>query len=235
MKQVVIGAGEVGRALAEVLDCTAVDMHSDNLRIAEGFEADVLHITFPWQIGNFVEEVQRYEEMYQPDFVVVHSTVPTDTCDTHGWVHSPVRGKHPNLVEGLYGFAKHYGGSEAAEVAGKLSGYFSNYVVHEFAATTEAAKMFELVHYGLEIVMVKNIEAYCARMDLDFDEVYTQFADTYNEGWLELQRPEYMKPVLKRMPGPIGGHCVVQGAEMLQKHCNDLMAQVVIAVNKELS
>src|SRR5690606_40778498 len=53
------------------------------------------------------EHVQRYAAEHGAELVVVHSTVPVGTCDANGWVHSPVRGRHPNLVGGLRKFVKH--------------------------------------------------------------------------------------------------------------------------------
>src|SRR5690606_41623746 len=41
----------------------------------------------------------------------------SDLCDPHGWVHSPVRGRHPNLAPSLRTFTKHFGGRRAAEAA----------------------------------------------------------------------------------------------------------------------
>lgn len=227
----VIGAGEVGCALAELLGCDIRDVEDrGDLRGTY----DMLHICMPWQIEDFVGAVAVYKAHYQATYVVVHSTVPPETCDPRGWTHSPVRGKHPDLASGLQAFAKHYGGAQADAVAELLSDYFPDYYVHEFATTTETAKLWELVSYGVEISMMKLIYGYCAKMDLDPQEVYSLFGATYNNGWLELGCPEYMKPILTEVPGPIGGHCVVAGAKMLNDHHRHVLPQLVLMVQKEL-
>jgi hypothetical protein len=231
VNQLVLGAGEVGEALATLMGCDLRDVE-DPGDLASTYQ--ILHVCIPWQVADFVGTVQAYDAQYSPEFVVVHSTVPVGTCDRHGWIHSPIRGKHPNLLEGIRTFKKHYRGSGAADVARMLESWFPNVVLHEWAATTEAAKLYELVQFGIEVVMEKTIHAYCKRMNLPFDEVYTAFGQSYVEGWLELGHPEYVKPILTHMDGPLGGHCVAPAAKMMKEHCNDILAQVVLAVQKDL-
>lgn len=231
MNQLVIGQGQVGLALAELLGCDSRDV-ADTGELQSTYR--LLHICVPWQVENFVEVVQAYDAQYSPEFVIVHATVPTGTCDRHGWVHSPIRGKHPDLLPGLRAFTKHYGGAGAQSVAHMLEEWFPVWETHDYAATTEAGKLFEMVSYGIEIVIQKTVWDYCARMDLPFDEVYRSFSETYNEGWLLLEQHQFVKPILVHVPGPISGHCVIPAAQMLKDHCNDILAQVVLAVNGEL-
>lgn len=209
--QLVIGTGEVGLALQQVLDYC----HARDVAAQPGLneQYDVLHIAYPWQIPDFVGTTIEYQNRYEPVLVVVHSTVPVGTCDEQGWVHSPVRGKHPDLYQGLERFAKHFGGRGASIAAGLWPG--TQTVVHEKAATTEAGKLFELAQYGMEIVMQKEIFAFCEENGLEFEEVYTDFGRTYNEGWCRLRLSHFSKPLLTPQPGAIGGHCVIPGAEML--------------------
>lgn len=227
----VIGAGEVGVALAKVLGCEVRDAH-DGLPGDENF--DYIHIAFPFQIDNFSGEVRRYQLLYAAERVVVHSTVKVGTCDRYGWVHSPVRGKHPNLESGLRAFAKHYGGEHAEDVAKELEQFFPQWISHDEAAITEAGKLWELTCYGMEIVMQRYILEYCRRTDLPFDEVYTDFASTYNMGWEALDLDHFVKPILDDSSGPIGGHCVTQGAELLNRSYRNLLSEVIAAVQKEL-
>lgn len=82
--QLVVGAGEVGRAVGSVLECDVVDVTD------EPGSAAVLHVCFPWFDG-FEAEVARYRALFDSEVVVVHSTVPVGTCRALGAVHSPVR------------------------------------------------------------------------------------------------------------------------------------------------
>lgn len=207
----VVGAGEVGTAVFEVLDTWAPDevvlRDIDPIRI----QADVLHVCFPWS-DDFVGQVRGYELEHGVEQVIVHSTVPVGTCDAHGWVHSPVRGRHPHLTEGLETFVKHFGGVGAAEAAELWPGPTR---VHARARDTEAGKLWELIQYGVQIRVEKAIHAWCLEHNVDPGIAYRQFAQTYNEGYTRLGDDHFVRPVLKHMPGPIGGHCVVQNAPLI--------------------
>lgn len=208
--QIVIGAGEVGTALARVLG----DVHLRDLTLTGPDTADVLHICYPWDPA-FTDITRTYQLEYGAWLVIVHSTVPVGTCDPHGWVHSPIRGRHPDLVTGIKTFAKHFGGQQAGIAAGIFTRLGIETHMTPLAATTEAGKLWELVQYGLQIRVAQQIAAWCEAHKLDFDQVYTAMADTYNAGYHRLGQEQFIRPVLEAVPGPIGGHCVVPAAEML--------------------
>jgi len=211
-RHLVVGAGEVGTAVHAVLACA----HDALIRDVEPVPvpADVLHICFPWGDG-FVEQVGKYVSEHEARLVVVHSTVPPGTCDPYGWVHSPVRGRHPHLAESLYAFVKHFGGLRAAEAAAQWDAAGVRVEVHERAVDTEAGKLWELVQYGLQVAVEKAIYGWCREQGADFDVVYRRMAMSYNDGYAQLGHGRYVRPVLTHMPGPIGGHCVVQNARLL--------------------
>lgn len=211
MKQLIIGAGEVGQALHEVIT-------GSDLRDLEDPETlsrvDVLHIAFPWS-EDFAKYVNRYQGMYGADLVIVHSTVPVGTCDPMDWVHSPVRGRHPRLALGLREFTKHFGGTGADVAADFWKGTVGPAWIHGRAAETEAGKLWEMVQFGLQIVVEKEINAWCEELGLDSDEVYREFAATYNDGYRIVGEPQFARPILDHMPGPIGGHCVLKACELI--------------------
>lgn len=231
MNHLVIGEGEVGTALAELLQCDSRDV-DDPGTLQSTY--DVLHIAIPFQSKTFHKIVADYEELYSPEYLVVHSTVPVGTCDGWGWVHAPVRGKHPDMLDGLTNFTQHYGGHDAPVVAEILKEYFPEYICHTDAAITEAGKLWELTMYGMEIAMLRYVQTYCQRTNLPFHEVYTLFGSTYNDGWETLGQEQFIKPILFPSEGPIGGHCVVPGAKMLNDGYRNLISEVVMAVQAEL-
>lgn len=222
MNQLVIGAGEVGTALHAVLSRA----HHTAIRDVEPMDAkaDVLHICIPWS-DQFVEIVHRYQAQHQADLVVVHSTVPVGTCDPEGWVHSPVRGRHPDLVESLTAFTKHVGGGRAGEAASILEAAGIPTATHDRAAETEAGKLWELVQLGQQVLVEQQIDAWCREHGLDADVVYRQFAETYNAGYSKLGDDHFVRPVLRHVPGPIGGHCIRQCSALLDHPLAQMVAE----------
>ncbi|SFD14299.1 hypothetical protein SAMN05421773_110107 [Streptomyces aidingensis] len=176
--------------------------------------AEVLHVCFPWS-EDFAAQVKAYADEHGAGLVVVHSTVPPGTCDPHGWVHSPVRGRHPHLAPALRAFIKHFGGHHAAEAAQAWEDAGVRTRVHTLAADTEAGKLWELVQFGVQVRVEKAIHAWCAERGLDADVVYRQMAETYNDGYADLGEHRFLRPVLAHMPGDIGGHCVRPMAALL--------------------
>jgi hypothetical protein len=218
---IVVGhRGEVGSALYDLLRLnnprgeaiTGLDIGSPpSVRTSLPIH---LHITLPWS-ESFYADVDEYLDLYDPDVVVVHSTVPIGTCNAHGWVHSPIRGRHPDLLDSLRTFRKHFGGAAAADAAAPFTDRGVNTEIHHSARTTEAGKLLELAQYGMQIRIVKEIDRFCRLQRLPFDEVYRRFAMTYNEGYRALGETRFVRPVLHPVPGPIGGHCVAQNAPLL--------------------
>lgn len=213
----IIGAGEVGRGLATVTGWNLVDVHN-----AEDFSDpyDILHICFPFgEHGeDFVEEVRRYAVLHQALIVVVHSTVPVGTCDPMGMIHAPIRGRHPNLAEGIEAFTLPLGGEDSNDlevVQSEFSAVGITSRIYPNARTTELGKLLELAQYGVEIRMQKEAYWLAREHGVDPDEAYRLFGRHYNEGYRALGVPDFVKPILREVPGPVGGHCVAQNTPML--------------------
>lgn len=215
MKHLVVGMGEVGTAVSSVLsrahDVYTRDIHND---VDIPGRLDVMDVCIPWS-SDFVHTVYDYKADYNPRMIVIHSTVPVGVCDAEGWVHSPIRGRHPNLEEGVSTFVKHFGGHRAKEAALNWKAAGVPTAVHPRASDTEAGKLWELVQYGVQIQVEKAIHSWCAKNDLDFGVVYTAMAHTYNQGYEELGEHHLTRPILKHQSGPIGGHCVVPMSTLL--------------------
>lgn len=210
----VVGMGEVGTAVAEVLS-RAAEVATRDVDPVDVSPVRVMHVCIPWS-DQFPRVVAGYQSDHQADLVIVHSTVPVGTCDPRGWVHSPVRGRHPHLVDALVTFTKHFGGRRAGEAAKWWASCGDLPVaVHPRAAEPEAGKLWELVQFGHQVLVEQAIHQWCVDHGLDPDVVYRQFASTYNDGYQALGEYRFVRPILRHMPGPIGGHCVRQNAALL--------------------
>lgn len=225
MKHLVIGAGEVGRAVAEVLEADVRDITPD---MWDPYLVDMLHICFPYS-ESFIEDVTEYRRRYEANIVVIHSTVPVGTTRALNACHSPVRGQHPNLVDGIRTFTKFFGGEGAEQAASAFWERGVSSEVVENPETTEAGKLWDLLQYGLSIIAQKEMYRWCEEQGADFDVAYTRFNHTYNQGYEELGKPEVRRPVLQNVPGPIGGHCVIQNAPFI----DHLLSKVLLELNEQ--
>lgn len=207
----VIGLGEVGSAIRSILQCDGIDAGDMSIK-----KYDFVHICFPYS-ETFKDAVSAYKKKYLADggTLVIHSTVAVGTSDELGAVHHPIRGVHPNLEKGIRTFVNYFGGRGAAKAASEFIRRGIECRIVSNAKNTEAGKLISTSQYGMHILIEKAIYQYCEENGLDFDIVYTDFNKTYNGGYTELGMSNVVRPVLKHVPGKIGGHCVVPNAKIL--------------------
>lgn len=229
MKHLVIGMGEVGSALREILDCDGYDSNQKWV-VEDKDKYDIIHICFGYQPEVFEAQVKKYQQDFLPKYMVVHSTVPIGTCRKNGWTHSPIRGKHPNLKQSILTFKKYVAGVNAAAVADELIKFGIKCIIITDADDTEAGKLYDLLQFAASILLSKHIYKTCKENGLNFDVVYRNFNKTYNEGYKDLNAEHFTRPILEYFPGPIGGHCVIPMMSLL----DDQLAKDIISVNQKL-
>ena len=218
-KTLVIGKGEVGVSLFNVLKKVYYDTYIKDVEPIDLENIDVLNICFPYS-DKFEEYVKEYQTLYNPKLTIIHSTVPVGTSRKLGAVHSPIHGKHPNLEQGILTFVKYVGcdNRDRAFEASKFlarAGIVTKVVKN--AETSEMSKIYCTTQYGLNIVLMKEMYAMCEKYDADFDEAYKQWNKNYNDGYSELGMPQFRRYFLDHNPGKIGGHCVINNAKLLQE------------------
>ena len=218
-QSIIIGSGEIGKALYKVLK----DTHDIVIRDTEPLEVDkvnVMHICFPYSEG-FCGYVEAYKKEYNPDFTVIHSTIPVGTATKCGAFHSPVRGVHPNLEGGIRTFVKYLAPRNL-----ELADYFKKAGIKikqlEKPETTELAKMLSTTYYGLAISFHSYANKLAKETGTGFESVMTEFNTTYNQGYKELGMDNVVRPVLFFPKDDIiGGHCVTQNATLLKELYGD--------------
>ena len=136
-------------------------------------------------------------------------------------VHSPVRGVHPNLYEGIKTFVKYIGADnkKAAELAkNHLESLGIKTEVFFPSCTTEIGKLLDTTYYGLCIAWHGEMKKICDKFGVDFRSAVTEFNETYNDGYLKLGKVNVIRPVLFSPQNGIGGHCIVTNVEILKKY-----------------
>lgn len=209
--------GEIGTALSKVLAQYKPEFIDPNVGYSSMLHScDIMHVCFPYS-DKFVEQVEEYKASHSPKYVVIHSTVPMGTCEDLHAVHSPVRGIHPNLEEGIRTFVKFLGGPDASSVADYFRRAGLRVMLFDDSRTTEAMKLYDTTYYKVCIEFAQRVKRYCDEHALNFHEVYTLANETYNEGYTRLGHPEYIRPVLQPIMAPIAGHCVLPNEILLKQ------------------
>lgn len=220
-QHLVVGMGEIGTAIQSILQADYLDLHKENNSYRDD-TYDVMHICYPYS-DNFLSATVEYQSKFSPKITVIHSTVPIGTSEKLTAVHSPCRGVHPNLKEGILTFIKYFGGTNADAAAEIFKEKGIKTQVCKSANDTEAMKLWDTTIYGWNILLEKMIFDFCKENNLDFDMVYTHANQSYNDGYNELGHPQYKKYILKHMEGKIGGHCVISNLDLLDSDASDII------------
>ena len=219
MKTLIIGFGEVGEALYEILINTKPVILDMEEGVTETF--DIMHICFPYS-EYFVKEVKRYQSKYKPKYTVIHSTVPVGTSKQCNAIHSPIVGIHPHLVKSIETFTKFLGGKDADKVADHFREAGIKVYVTDKSETTELMKIMSTDFYGLCIEYTKEVKKMCVKYKVPF-EMWTLWTDNYNHGYTTLGRPEFSRPNLIPITKKIGGHCILSNLSYIDNDFTNLI------------
>lgn len=222
MVHLIIGYGEVGQSLGKVIgkhywyDKKLGTNVGPKTFLTETGPA-IIHICIPY-VGDGKEFKKIVKDCVDAKWtlVIVHSSTPVGLCDALGVVHSPICGVHPHLTEGIRTFVKYFGGKGAKRASKIFSDLGLKTKCYKEARTTEAMKLWSTTQYGRLIMLEKEIYEWCKKNKLPFEEVYTRSNKDYNEGYTKLGMPQVVRPYLKHVHGPIGGHCVLPNLKLLK-------------------
>ena len=218
----IIGYGEIGKALDEIYFEEGFTPLIRDVDRDDGLGGvDVLNIAIPWDDA-FIPNIREYIEEIRPRLVIIHSTVAPGTTkelskNFPNIVHSPVRGIHPNLKEGIRTFVKAVGGGGYFDATQHLESLGISVKVYESSVATEVAKLLDTSYYGVCIAWHDYAKKLCDLWEVDFEEAQTHYNSTYNSGYTELGKPNVVRPTLTPPGGPIGGHCIVGNAGLLRE------------------
>ncbi len=225
MNVVVVGYGEIGRAVSALYDGTSYSVYpiDIDLEVLEQIDVDVMHICIPFN-KDFVENVVGYYRRFRPTLTVINSTVKVGTTKmlydkTDGeFVMSPCMGVHPDLSKSMKTFKKIIG-SETETARRYAIEHFAKLGIkckaYSTAATAELAKLASTTRYANEIMFLQDLKLSCDRYGLNIDEVYGDTTKIYNDGYKEMGLEKFTRPQLEYMGDTIGGHCLVPNAKIL--------------------
>ncbi|MEM1516161.1 MAG: GDP-mannose dehydrogenase [Thermofilum sp.] len=220
----VVGLGEVGRAVYEILkesgkfEVFGYDIDpSRTLNKLEEVPRPVvyLHVAIPYS-SKFVEIVARYTGELQPRALIVHSSIAPGTTralyERFGIpiAYTPVRGKHPNLKRHLLFWPKWVSAlppeflEEAARHLSEAG--FKVKLCASGPESLELAKLWETVYRAVMIASWQELHRVAREKGASL-KVIAEFIGEVHE--VLKDRPVYY-------PDFIGGHCLIPNTEILR-------------------
>jgi len=209
----VIGMGEVGGALAEVLEHSGPVLRHDLEPIDFRQPIGVMHLCFPFKSQlQFNRAAVSYVRRFRPTLVIVHSTVLPGTtrmiasASGSDVAYSPVRGKHVRMQQDLLRYAKFVAAPDEI-VAAKAETYLqkAGMMTRRMSRleALELAKLAETSYFGVLIAFAQELKRCADRVEADYREVTDFFTEI-----------DFL-PRVQYQPGFIGGHCVIPNFNLL--------------------
>jgi len=235
----VIGLGEVGRPLYEILSEKFMNVYgydSDRSKTIHELGAipksvEVVHIAYPYVDGRFIDSTIKYVTSFNPRLVIIHSTIPPGTTRLIQSkadsiiAYSPVRGKHPNLYEHLRFWTKWVSAASRAgiELARRhLEEAGFKVRVARDPESLELAKLWETVYRAAMIACWQEIHRISRKLGADI-KVVAEFVKEVHE--VLGDRPIYY-------PDVIGGHCLIPNTKILANVVNSDLLTFILRSNE---
>lgn len=246
-KDIVAGLGEIGKPILHLLSKATLTVGYDidtklvdvkKLTKYEKTKTKFLHICIPYSF-TFVKNAISLYEKFQPEYVVIHSTIaPYTTKNIQEKVPVPVlysatRGVHKRMLHDLQRYSKFFAvesditKSKTAEMEFKKLMRKCGVKTKKISTpvTLELAKIICDTSYLGWLVNYAQISNMIAMQHgVDYDEMWS-FSD-------EIHKFLGNRP--KMYPGYIGGHCVIPNLDLMHnqtldliKHMNDTYAKKV--------
>lgn len=245
-KVLVVGLGEVGRPLFELLNesesFSVYGFDTNRTKMREvgqdqdklPNEVDVMHICIPCEDQEkFVDVVARNASLFRPKLVIVNSTVPPGTTmkvykRCGGLVaHSPIRGVHRSLEHmkwELKRWTKYVGGADT-KAAKTASEHFEKAgmktKILKSCLETELAKLFETTYRAWMIACFQEMHRISRSLGAEFGDAVDFLADTHR---VRLDRPVMF-------PEVIGGHCLIPNTELLLESYDSEFLRLILKSN----
>lgn len=227
MTSLIVGAGEVGRSLFDVLIGTYNTALRDIEPVIINYKIDVLHICIPWS-DSFIDDVEGYQNLYKPKLTIIYSSVPIGTSESLEAVHSPIEGRHPSLGLSIQNFVRWLGSTDQKKL--DIAKKFWEKIVHvrtlPSADFTEWLKLRSTSKYGINLVWTDYEDEVSRDLGMDFS-ANKQYDNDYNGLYTRLGMKQFQRYVLDPPEGKIGGHCITPNAELLDKQYPNEMLRMI--------
>jgi len=236
MTDIILGMGEVGEALFDLLierrfNCIGIDIdnskcknYSENSSIEN---PEYLHVCLSGELTEFEDITSTWiSKLEGLKVIIIHSTVKPGTTKNIQEkskvpvLFSPIRGVHKRFLEDIKKYTKFIASDDkqlAPEIKSDLEKRFQKIDWMSTTKTAELAKILvDTTYYGWLINYAQITKMICEKEGVDFDEMW-KFADEIHENLGN--RP-------KMYPGIIGGHCVIPNLSLIENENLDIIKKI---------
>ncbi len=242
----VVGVGEVGRSLFELIaeskkfGVYCFDINKEKIQEIKVNDLpkkiDILHVCYPCiNQEDFVNTTVDYIKRFNSELTIINSSVPPRTTEkihqlSGGHiVHSPIRGMHTSIEtmkRDLMFWTKYVGGVNKKSVELACRHFeelgFKTKVLSG-TAETELAKLFSTTYRAWMIACFQEMHRISRKFGADFNQITDFLEDTHK---VRFDRPIHF-------PGIIGGHCLISNAELLLKKYDSEFIKLILASNEK--
>ena len=235
-KDVVAGIGEIGKPILKLLSkqniTVGFDLNPDlmdqrKFQRYKNLQTSFLHITIP-VTGKFINNVLKLDKKFQPECIVIHSTIKPGTTKklqeklSIPVIYSATRGIHKRMIYDLKRYTKFFVISENAPRGKWASSRFVKLMKWcgiktkkmSKPETLELAKIIcDTSYLGWLVNYAQLSNKIAIEHGVDYDEMWS-FSDEIHK--LLGNRP-------KMYPGYIGGHCVIPNLNLINNETLDLI------------
>ena len=238
-KNVVVGLGEIGKPILQLLSETETVVGFDtNHKLMnemkfgklKELETSILHICIPFT-NKFISNIGSLHNRFKPKCIIIHSTVnPGTTKKLQSLLHIPIiysatRGVHKRMLYDLKRYTKFYAIEPSAPQANWASSVYSKMMKKcgvktkklSNPLTLEIAKIVcDTSYYGWLITYAQISNMIAIKNKVNYDEMWS-FADEIHK---------YLGNRPKMVPGFIGGHCVIPNLELIKDDILNLIKEI---------
>jgi UDP-N-acetyl-D-mannosaminuronate dehydrogenase len=238
-KDVVAGLGEIGSPILKLIsvktnavgyDVNPKLIDQKQIKKFESFKTRLLHICIPFN-ANFEKNVIALNQRYDPQGIVIHSTIsPGTTKNLQKKISIPViysatRGVHKRMLYDLRRYTKFFAIEPDAPNVKWATTTYANLMKKcgvktkkmSNPMTLELAKIVvDTSYYGWLINYAQLSNMIAIKHNVNYDEMWS-FAD-------EIQK--FLRNRPKMFPGFIGGHCVIPNLNLINDETLDLIREI---------